>query len=154
MPRTPVKPRCVLAALLFGGCAVVDDGAVELSWTFRPASSSLPDKFVGCNANNEPGTHPIEAIELDWDVEGHQGSRQWPCVSSTGATRFELPPGQAVLTVTPVCADGIAVDPVSFIAPAPYQRDVARGDTVSLGAVEIVLQVSSCLEQACICHGP
>lgn len=146
----PVKPALIISVL--AGCTVVDDGAVELSWTFRPASSSLPDKFVGCNANNEPGTNPVAAIELDWDIEGHEGSAQWPCESSTGATKFELPPGQAVLTVTPICTGGIPTDPISFVAPAPYQRDVSRGDTVNLGAVEIVLQVSSCLEQACICH--
>src|SRR4051812_39574188 len=98
----PVKPTLVLC--LLGGCSSVDDGAVELSWTFRPASSSLPDKFVGCSANNEPGTHPIDAIELDWDVDGQEGHRTWPCENSTGATRFELPLGQAVLTVFPVCS--------------------------------------------------
>ena len=155
----PVKPRllrCALATacLLVHGCGVVDNGAVELSWTFRPASSALPDKFVGCNANEAPGTHPVAAIELAWDVDGHKGSRQWPCVSSTGATQFELPVGQAVLTVVPVCSGEIPLDPASFIAPAPYQRQVSTGDIVSLGAIEIVLQVSSCTQQPCICHDP
>ena len=38
------------------------------------------------------------------------------------------------------------------IAPAPERRMVIAGDTVSLGAVELVLQVSSCNQQPCICH--
>ena len=136
------------------GCAGVDDGAVEMSWTFRPASSSLPDMFVGCNANNEGGSHPVASIELDWDVQGQQGHRAWPCVNSRGATRFEVPPGQAVLTVIPICESGLPSDPASFIAPAPFERDVNGGSIVSLGAIEIVLQVSSCLEQPCVCHDP
>lgn len=143
-----VKPLLVLAT----GCTAVDDGAVELSWTFRPASSSLPDKFVDCSANNEPNSTPVVAVKLSWDVDGVEGSAQWPCQNHTGATKFELPPGQAVLTVSPVCASDIALDPASYIAPAPYQRQVTTGDVVSLGAVELVLQVESCEEQPCICH--
>lgn len=127
---------------------------MELSWTFRPASSGLTDKFVDCNANDYPGTNPIDQIELGWNVDGHLGSARWPCGASTGATRFELPTGQAVLTVVPVCANEIPLDPASFIAPAPYQRQVSTGDAVSLGAIEIVLQVSACDHQPCICHDP
>ncbi len=143
----------IRALLLFAtGCSITSDGAVELSWTFRPASSSLPDMFEGCNANNEGGTHPIESIALDWDVDGAKGSFSWPCGNFTGATGFDVPPGQAALTVRPICTDAIPLDPASFIAPAPIVRDVAKADVVSLGVIEIVIQVSSCLEQPCVCH--
>lgn len=148
MRNAPVK----LLLLTMGACTAVDDGAVELSWTFRPASSSLPDKFVDCNANDEPGSSPVAAVKLTWTVGGVEGAAQWPCQNHTGATKFELPPGSAVLTVSPVCSGDIALDPASFIAPAPYQREVTTGDVVSLGAVELVLQVESCEEQPCICH--
>lgn len=146
--RIPIALVCLTA------CAGVDDGAVEMSWTFRPASSSLPDMFVGCDANGEAGSHPVATMELDWNVNGIEGSRQWPCDNSTGATSFEVPPGHAVLTVTPICATGLPSDPAAYIAPAPFERDVKGGDVVSLGAIEVVLQVSSCLEQPCVCHDP
>ena len=37
----------------------------------------------------------------------------------------------------------------SYIAPAAEQRRVIVGDTVSLGAVEIVVVVTSCDDQPC-----
>lgn len=132
------------------GCTPVDGGAVELSWKFRPRSSSIEDKFVDCNSG-KPGTGAIERIRLDWDVAGERGEESWLCDDSHGVTRFELPPGAALLTVTPICASGPAL-PASFIAPAAEQRTVTVGDTVSLGAVELVVQVSECGQASCICE--
>ena len=44
----------------------------------------------------------------------------------------------------------------TYIAPAPEQRAVIVGNTVSLGAVELIVEMSSCGdrpgEQACICQ--
>jgi len=148
------KPSMLLPIALVVGCAVADNGAVELSWAFRPASSALPDKFVDCNANGEPGTHPIDTVALDWAVEGETGTFEWPCGGFTGATGFVVPVGDATLTVRPVCAGGIPLDPASVRAPATIVRGVTKADVVSLGAVQIVVQVSSCLEQPCICHDP
>ena len=133
-------------------CATVDGGAVELSWTLRPASSSLTDKFVSCDANIDNVQFHVAEIRLDWVSMGEPGpGTAWPCGDSHGVTKFELPPGDTLLRVSPVCDSGPAATD-TYTAPAPERRTVIAGDTVSLGAVELVLQVSSCDRQPCICH--
>ena len=131
------------------GCIDVDGGAVELSWKLRPASSSLPDKFVSCDSGLD-GTGKVTRIRLDWRVRDRVGFESWRCDDNRGVTGFDLPEGEALLSVTPECEDGPA-DPASYIAPAPEQRQVNLGDTVSLGAVEVVVSVSYCGQQPCIC---
>ena len=136
--------------LLLVGCTQVDGGAVELSWKLRPASSSLPDKFVEC-ASGLDGTNPVTRIRLDWEVIGRSsGFASWRCDDSHGVTGFDLPEGEALLWITPECAEG-AANTRTYTSPAPEQRHVILGDTVSLGAVELVLQVSYCGQQPCIC---
>jgi hypothetical protein len=138
--------------LLVHGCDTVSGGAVELSWKLRPASSLLPNKFVDCNSG-QLGTGPVTDIRLHWQVEG-QGSgvsgssKAWSCDDNHGVTGFELPEGVADLWVTPECrdSDGKAREALldTYIAPAAVRRRVFRGDTVSLGAVELVVSVSYC----------
>lgn len=143
----------IAVCLALAGCVAVDGGAVELSWKLRPASSSLPDKFVSCESG-EPDTGPVTEIQLDWqmrDGSGRVGSQAWRCSDNHGVTGFDLPEGDALLFVTPRCADGPASS-LTYTAPAPEQRSVIAGDTVSLGAVELVLQVSYCGQQPCICQ--
>lgn len=123
---------------------------MELSWKLRPASSSLDDKFVDCDSG-KPGTSPVTGIRLDWKVGEQQGFAHWVCTDNHGTTGFDLPPGDALLSVTPECEHGPAVA-ASYIAPAAEQRRVIVGDTVSLGAVEIVVVVTSCDDQPCICR--
>jgi len=142
----------VALGLLAAGCVDVDGGAVELSWKLRPASSSLTDKFVDCESGF-PGTGPVTRIRLDWamqDGTGRQGFASWRCSDNAGVTGFDLPEGNALLWVTPEC-EGSHADPATYTAPAPQLRTVILGDTVSLGAVELVLQVSYCGAQPCIC---
>ncbi len=140
-----------LAIVLASACTQVDGGAVELSWKLRPASSSLPDKFVGCDSQQE-GTNPVTRIRLDWEVVGRSsGFASWRCGDNHGVTGFDLPEGEALLSVTPECAEGPA-SAAAYTAPAPEQRHVILGDTVNLGAVELVLQVSYCGQQPCICN--
>ncbi len=141
----------VLAIVLAAACTQVDGGAVELSWKLRPASSSLPDKFLDCDSR-KADTGPVTRIRLDWEVVGRRsGIASWRCDDNHGVTGFDLPEGEALLSVTPECAEGPA-SPATYTAPAPEQRHVILGDTVSLGAVELVLQVSYCGLQPCICH--
>lgn len=135
--------------LLVHGCDSVDGGAVELSWKLRPSSSSDDEKFVGCTSN-KAGTNPVTGIRLAWKVDDQEGFDEWPCTDNHGATGFDLPEGNALLTITPLCAEGPAT-PSTYIAPAAEQRRVIAGDTVSLGAVEFVVKVTSCAEQLCIC---
>lgn len=146
-----------LAFALLAACnGGADGGAVELSWRLRPAEGPLPDNpcspFVCCDQVGS-GTGPIDQVRLDWQVGSAQGSTAWGCNLGDGVTGFDLPPGEALLTVSPVCTDGTA-DPATFAAPAPIARTVIAGGTISLGAVEIVLQVSSCTQQTCICAPP
>jgi hypothetical protein len=157
MPSVAAPTRMALATvlcLLVHGCENVNGGAVELSWKLRPASSSIEDKFVSCNPGRA-STGPVIEMRLDWTitVQGGEetGSRRWPCTDNHGVTGFELPEGVALLTVTPICAYGDAKS-ASYIAPAGEQRRVIAGDTISLGAVEIVVVVIGCSEtQPCIC---
>lgn len=163
-------PSWLCAALvglwgLCGACDTVSGGAVELSWKLRPAGSSLEDKFVDCTSGRE-GTGPVTAIRLHWEVQnasedpaGKQGSRAWECNENHGVTGFDLAEGVASLWVTPECSgEPAALD--TYVAPAIVQRNVIRGDTVSLGAVELVVAVSYCKTSAggegvpCICSTP
>jgi hypothetical protein len=135
------------------GCENVQGGAVELSWKLRPASSSLEDKFVDCDSGRED-TGPVTHIRLSWEVGDQQGFAAWPCDENHGTTGFDLPQGDALLTVTPECSEGAAARADSYIAPAAEQRRVIVGDTISLGAVEIVVVVTDCQAQSCICGVP
>lgn len=147
----------VVAAVAVVGAAAcnggADGGAVELSWRLRPAEGPLPDNpcspFVCCTQTGS-GTGPISAIRLDWQVGSEHSEQSWDCNVGNGVTGFDLPPGQALLTVSPVCVSGSA-DPATYAAPAPIARTVIAGGTISLGAVELVLQVSSCTQQTCVC---
>lgn len=155
MPTVAAPTRMALATLLcllVHGCDAVNGGAVELSWKLRPASSSLEDKFVDCVPKGD-GTVPVGPVinmRLDWEVGDQAGAVQWRCNVSHGVTGFELPEGDALLTVTPLCTEGPA-DPASYIAPAAEQRRVIVGNTVSLGAIEIIVTVTLCHAQPCIC---
>jgi hypothetical protein len=133
---------------------------VELSWKLRPASSALEDKFVECKPGR-PGTGEVTEMRLDWEVRSdagvRAGFRAWKCGYNHGVTGFELPEGDALLTVTPICG-GVDAHRASYIAPAPEQRRVIAGDTISLGAVEIIVVVTDCgsepsdPRQHCICE--
>lgn len=150
--------RLLLALSFLSACTKVDGGAAELSWKLRPASSPLTDKFVDCDstvvddATDTMFTLSVKKIRLDWSSGGVMASgEEWSCSDSQGVTGFELPPGETLLWVTPICETGAATA-ATFVAPAPEQRTVIAGDTVSLGAIELILQVSDCAQQMCICQ--
>jgi len=140
-----------LAVCLGGyGCHTIDGGAVELSWKLRPASGS-PELFVDCDSGL-PGTNAVSAIRLQWQVSGDTGFAVWKCTDYHGLTGFELPPGTALLSVAPQCASGSARTD-TYIAPAPLQRTVKIGDTISLGAVELIVYTTDCSDaRPCICE--
>ncbi len=143
------------ALLLFivVGCTGANDGAVELSWSFRPASSSDPDTNVDCFLNGGSGLNPVTFVRLDWTSEdGTPGTDFWNCTDYHGVTGFSLEVGDTLLSAAPECGDHVPADPLSYTAPAPVLRNVSAGDTVSLGAVQLVMQVSMCDAQPCICH--
>jgi hypothetical protein len=141
----------VLYLVVHGACTAGSGGAVELSWRLRPASSSLPDKFLDCTAPTDSDRGSVTRIRLDWTTEHDTGSASWNCEDNHGITGFELPSGVVTLAVSPECESGDAA-PSTYIAPAPEQRDVVAGHTLTLGAIELVLQVNSCEIQRCICE--
>jgi hypothetical protein len=135
------------------GCVDVNGGAVELSWKLRAATGSTRT-FLNCNLTLEPtgASTQVSEIQLDWEVDGVRGFKKWPCENDHGVTGFELPEGDALLNVRPVCRSGEVADDKTFSAPAPEQRKVIVGTTVNLGGVELLLEVSSCDFQTCICQ--
>jgi hypothetical protein len=151
------RPRSVLVTLclLVHGCANVDGGAVELSWKLRPTSGS-PNNFLACDGSgrvlDSTGAPLVDAgamtfIRLHWTIGQIVGSRAFSCSTNHGVTRFELPQGNALLSITPLCTNldtlQICEAPTStYIAPAPEQRQVIVGDVVSLGALELLLDPS------------
>ena len=141
--------KCLALCLAVNGCTDVNGGAVELSWKLRPASGST-DIFVDCDSMIM-GTQPVTQIRLDWQVGAETGFASWTCTDYHGVTGFDLPKGTALLSVRPVCAAGDALTS-TYIAPAPEQRAVIVGNTISLGAVELIVEASSCGEQPCICQ--
>ncbi len=133
------------------GCAAGTGGAVELSWRLRPASSSLPDKFLDCLAPEISDRGSVTRIRLDWQVAADSGTASWVCTDNQGVTGFDLPPGIATLTISPECANKDAL-PSTYTAPPPVQRESISGQTITLGAMELVLQVDRCADQPCICR--
>lgn len=152
--RVTIPLRAVVLALclVVHGCTDVQGGSVELSWKLRAASGSTRT-FLECEFGLEPtGNARISAIQLTWDVAGMRNSRSWPCENDHGVTAFELPEGQALLSVSPICENGSMAAANTYTAPALEQRQVIVGNTVSLGGVELLLEVSSCNFQTCICQ--
>ncbi|HEY0192381.1 MAG TPA: hypothetical protein VGC42_14780 [Kofleriaceae bacterium] len=140
------------------GCDAGSGGAVELSWKLRPNSSSLEDKFVDCDRGDDLDRGDVAYIQLAWQVTGDQGepvgggSEEWRCNDNHGVTGFSLPEGTASLTVIPECRSGTPAASDTYSTPAPVQRQVMQGNTISLGAVELVIDVSGCDDaQPCIC---
>jgi hypothetical protein len=132
------------------GCNTIDGGAVELSWKLRPASGST-DLFVDCDSG-APGTNPVTRIRLDWQVGNTTGFAAWSCTDYHGVTGFDLPVGTALLVVSPECFSGAALTS-TYTAPASEQRMVIVGNTISLGAVELVVETKGCTPtQPCICQ--
>jgi hypothetical protein len=150
-----------LCPLVHAGCEAGSGGAVELSWKLRPNSSSLEDKFVDCDAGDDTTVRgDVEFIQLAWQVVGDKGepigsgSDEWRCTDNHGVTGFSLPEGTASLIVIPECASEISAAANAYIAPAPVQRQVIQGNTISLGAVELVIDVGDCDDdRPCICTG-
>jgi hypothetical protein len=119
-------------------CTGEHGGAVELSWRLRPAeglnaqnSQDNPcSPFVCCDQTGS-GTGPITGIQLGWQIGQVVGDASWACN----------------------LGDGTA-DPATYSSPAAIERTVIAGDAIDLGAVELLLQVSSCTQQTCICAPP
>jgi hypothetical protein len=155
-PVTVANPqRAVVLALclVVHGCADVHGGAVELSWKLRAVTGS-DHTFLDCAIALEPTNERVQIakIQLEWTVGMDTNVRSWPCDDDHGVTKFELPEGTALLRVSPICVNDAVALASTFRAPAPEQRNVIVGNTINLGGVELLLEVSSCDLQPCICQ--
>jgi hypothetical protein len=157
------RSRVAIATLCLAvhGCTVGSGGAVELSWALRPTSSGSNAKFADCTEQDRPDPRwSISRVRLHWQDGDTTCSHAWDCNDNHGATGFELPTGPANLWLTlecgmdphpALCADDQAASPDSYIAPAIVQRNVIRGETVTLGAVQLVVSIESCPLSPCVC---
>jgi hypothetical protein len=154
------RAQRLLLCLAVHGCTGASGGAVELSWKLRPASGSTNDPdipgFLECSIVDMHGiqigdTNPVSYIRLQWEVGSKQGHSDFVCDSGGGVTGFDLPPGIATLSVVPLCGRDDPARPASYSAPAPLERNVVAGDAISLGAVEMIVEVTSCTP-SCICQ--
>ena len=155
--RVALAPRLALCLAVYGCTGGADGGAIELSWKLRPASgatsSSNVPPFLDCSTDGTDGTKlagTIDSIQLDWQTSTKAGHDDFRCTDGHGVTHFEVPPGPVTISVEPVC--GLSVNPRSYEAPAPAQRTSLAGDVIDLGAVEIIVQVTNCSNQPCICQ--
>ncbi len=166
--QTVCVATATLVFLAVHGCTEVKGGAVELSWKLK-AAAGAQDVFVSCapdgTLTNSVGsaleTGQLTKIRLSWQGAGSgSGATEFNCAASHGVTTFIVPPGETFLSVSPICSGDVDPKEGTYVAPAPVERNVIAGDTVSLGAVEIVLQVSNCLQgsgsaiQYCVCQFP
>jgi len=130
---------------------------VELSWSLRPVPGAGTTQFTSCHPDDpEAEGWSIARIRLRWTLP--DGScpapmceQSFECDANHGATGFDVPAGIANLLVAPECSNGALPAPDTYIAPAIVQRNVIRGETVSLGAVELVVAISNCVQRPCIC---
>jgi hypothetical protein len=149
-----------LVFLAVHGCTDVKGGAVELSWKLR-AAAGAQDVFVSCTSDGTltnsagaalQGTGQLKFIRLGWTGSGSDSAFvDFNCSASHGVTTFIVPPGETYLSVEPRCDGDVLPRDRTYVAPPPVVRTVIAGDTVSLGAVELVLQVSNCT-QPCVCQ--
>jgi len=145
-----MRVAIVTLCLTVHACDTGRGGAVELSWKLRPMSGTSDKPFVtACHPGAAAG-YDVGRIRLSWTRSSDDTcpmppcEQDWDCDDNHGATGFDLPEGVANLLVTPTCTDGQLPASGTYIAPAIVQRDVIRGETVTLGAVELVVAVTKC----------
>jgi hypothetical protein len=146
---TRVVFATVVCLVVHASCTDVSGGAVELSWLLRPSNgdeNACENDQSCCQASR------VERMRLVWEVDGTTGFDSWPCADNRAVTGFDVPPGQAQLSVVPECAGGVLAQPALYEAPAPVVRTLITGEVVSLNAVLVQVQISDCMAQPCICR--
>jgi hypothetical protein len=137
-------------------CVAVDGGGVEASWLVvatdghaigrcdcsDPEIVSVRLKLVGRSDGSEPCRDRPSCL--------------FPCQSRTGATPFDIPPGQYLMSLVPVDAAGqdlAAPDGTGsrVVAPAPILRDVVRGQPTELDSFALVAGCSPRCTKGTVC---
>ena len=124
------------------GCVEINGGAVEVSWAiFARDGRAIPDcrcsdptvAYVRLDLASDPDSHSRPC-------DGNDACR-FSCTRKVGATHFTIPPGQYLMSLIPVGADGMDL-PVGSAAgavqsPAAQSRAVVRGQPTELEAFEL-----------------
>ena len=127
-------------------CVSIDGGAVEASWVVialdghaiahcscsDPQIDSVRMKLVG-KSTAVMGSEPCR----------DRPSCQFSCERRTGATPFDIPAGDYLMSLVPVDAAGqdltaTGVQGRPVVTPAPVLREVVRGQPTQLDALAIV----------------
>jgi hypothetical protein len=129
-------------------CVPIDGGAVEANWVVR----SEDGRAINDCACTDP---PIIFVRLNLlgvsppEIKGTEPCRDRPwcgfgCQSQTGASRFDIPPGSYLMSVTPTDAVGYDLttpgpDGARRVqVPAPVLREVVHGQPTQLDAFSII----------------
>lgn len=129
----------ILVALGGHGCAEIDGGAVDLSWTLERLDGRRVEQCIDAR---------VDKIRLGWGGEGEY--HEWNCEDRTAVTRFDIPSGERLFWVTPICVGGQPADAATYEAPAPIARTIEAGEVVTLNTVLIMVN-TDCSGCACIC---
>jgi len=144
LPRVVARVRghialTVLACSVFlittTGCIEVNGAAAEFSWSLR---SSAGEPVARC------ADASIAQVELRWTSDESDGFDVFDCVANRGVTDFVIRPGRQLLSIVPICNDGMEPDVGTFSVPPPIARTVRNGEVVTLSSLLIVVQNPGC----------
>ena len=119
----------------------INGGAVEVSWVVRTDDSRA---ITDCNcADPRIARVRIDLLRTDDGSDARpcagRAACEFSCQRGTGATPFDIPPGNYAISVRPLGPSGEELsDPAnatqSVRVPDPILQDVVRGQPTDLGA--------------------
>lgn len=127
-------------------CVSIDGGAVEASWVVIALDGHA---IAHCNCS-DPQIDGVrmKLVGVSAAVMGSEPCRdrpscQFSCERRTGATPFDIPPGDYLMSLVPVDAAGqdlaaTGAEGSRVVTPAPVLREVVRGQPTQLDAFAIV----------------
>jgi len=138
----------LLFALVATSCVPIDGGAVEASWNLHaPDGRGISDCSCTCPEIAKV-RFSVVPVAGGADLCAGKAACQFSCQASHGATPFDIPSGEYMLSLVPVSADGqdltgaLAQDGGETCSAqsdlAPILRSVGRGPPTQLNAIAIV----------------
>ncbi|HEY6476462.1 MAG TPA: hypothetical protein VI456_07745 [Polyangia bacterium] len=156
--RLPFLPM-VLVASIIPACVPVNGGAVEINWVVVEAGTGGAINDCGCT---DPAIAKVRLVlvGVGGAIDGATpcaGKAQcdFPCQNQTGATAFDIPPTGSgenyEVSVVAVGADGTELPQI--MSPAPYLRQVVRGQPTEVEAFALVAPCApACSGNVCAPH--
>jgi hypothetical protein len=138
-------------AMMLGpvSCVEVEGGAVELAWVLR---TPLGHAVSSCECANPPikwvrlRLAGRSGAVLGTDPCAGRDACRFACKGSNGTTPLDIPEGEYDISVEPLDASGglITREDGTRATPEPITRTVSWGQSVDMGAVQIV---TACAER-------